>query len=200
MKNARGRFRLIDAMALVAATASAFGVIRYYFGSPMTSKMMSIDKTETMQSSTSYPELDLKSGAASLAILLVAWGPVLLWAGWRRARWGRRVLRRPGLAACATSTVVSLGYLGVHLGSALIWGWPIGGVSFSSAALYLSEYDHFAVHVLGARLVPFVAPAALGALVVSTALARRRRPMGWSEWAGMAVALGWLLAWAILAR
>jgi hypothetical protein len=200
MKHARGRFRLIDAMALVAATAAGFGVIRYYFGSPTIWKVLYVARPETLQSSTSYPELDLKNGAASLGILLMAWGPVLLWAGWRRARWRRRALRRPGLAACAASTVISLGYLGVHLGSALTWGWPIGGFSFSSAAWCASEYDYFAADVLGARLVPFVAPAVLGALVVSTALARRRRPLGWSEWAGMAVALGWLLAWAILAR
>lgn len=169
--------------------------------------------TATLSSSipvgTSPLTVDKMAGA--VAVVLAAWSWAMAWVGWR----GRHAPDRgPGLAACIAATVVSAFYLSAHLVMAAVWGWPMPGLSSidgwpmmdvaffddvqQAGANVNSIYmvDDFAYKVLP-DLGRIVAPAVLGALLLSIA-ARRRRPVGWVEWASLAVGLGWLAVGLVL--
>ncbi len=196
--DAPAKFRLADAMALLAATAVGLAGLRYHFGTIRQFGDLSGPGIRALI--PEYPGWSPGSLATAASLVLAAYSPALLWSDWRGIG---AIARRPGLVACAAATVVAAGFLGWHLAAAWAGGWPVYDISDGSyrprpkvvegldGRPLALQLDLFAIHVLP-RLGRRVGPAVLLAWA-GLALARRwRRPSGWADRAGVIVGFGWI--------
>jgi hypothetical protein len=185
----REAFRIIDMVALIAATALGLAAIRAYATAPT---WLGASAGTIYGYNPSSRASFLKDGyflSGSASALLLAWSFALLWCGWRQGqRRVGKIVERPGLLACSVAILIVPFY----------FFFPI---TFEIAAprgadvLFPEMTVGFAIGLFLGFLRHKVGACVLLAWVALVACQNWRKPHGWVEWAGLAVGIGWISIW-----